>query len=372
MAYPRLVVDLERFEDNIRYMVDDLSHCGIHVMGVNKVFNGELAPAQSLVAGGIDVVAESSLRNLANLRGLSCRKALLRSPGLSEAQATVELADVSLNSELAVIKALGEAARATGKVHQVLLMVDMGDIREGIWFENRPAILAALQQILAAPGLELYGLGTNFNCYGTVMPTRENGEAFVTLARSLEAELQITFPYLSGGNCTSYHLIDKGIMPEGINELRIGSLPQFGIEYVDVKYLAGYHHSRKPVECLSSELFLLQAEIIECNSKPTVPVGTLDKDAFMQTKSFIDRGVRRRAILNFGFQDIPGTNIQPVDERLQVLGQSSNHTLIDIQAAGDEYKLGDILAFELDYTALMFACNSPGIFKVWGKDSKAE
>jgi predicted amino acid racemase len=92
----------------------------------------------------------------------------------------------------------------------VLLMVDMGDIREGIWFENREYLEEAVKQTLELPNLELYGLGTNFSCYGNVQPTVENGRMFVQIARELEAKFGIKFKYISGGNCRSYHLIEKG------------------------------------------------------------------------------------------------------------------------------------------------------------------
>ncbi|MDI4740284.1 hypothetical protein MJN54_33745, partial [Salmonella enterica subsp. enterica serovar Kentucky] len=42
-------------------------------------------------------------------------------------------------------------------------------------------------------------------------------------------------------------------------------------------------------------MYILEAEIIELNSKPTVPVGELGVDAFLQSKTFVDRGIRRRA-----------------------------------------------------------------------------
>ena len=64
-------------------------------------------------------------------------------------------------------------------------MVDRGDIREGIWFENRENLEEAVKQALKLPNLELYGLGTNFSCYGSVRPTVENGRMFVQIAREL-------------------------------------------------------------------------------------------------------------------------------------------------------------------------------------------
>lgn len=107
-------------------------------------------------------------------------------------------------------------------MHQVLLMVDMGDLREGIWFTEYSQILSTIRLIHELPCLELYGLGTNFNCYGTVLPTVKNGEDFLALAARVERDSGVPVRRLSAGNCTSYHLLDKEIWPQGLNHLRIG------------------------------------------------------------------------------------------------------------------------------------------------------
>lgn len=364
MTYPRLEIDIAKLEANVRTEVALLAGHGVSVMGVNKVFNGMVETAEALVRGGITVVAESRLANLKKLAHLKATKCLLRSPALSEVEDVVAHADLSLNSELEVLRALSRAAVAQGRIHQVLLMVDCGDIREGLWFEDRDAISATLRELLALPGLALYGLGTNFNCFGSVLPTVENGAMFVALARSLEAELGIRFPVLSGGHCTSYHLIDKGTWVPGINQLRIGGLHQYGIEYVEMKYVEGFHHSTLDAKLGASPLYTLKAEIIELNTKPTVPFGALGTDAFLQTKTFVDRGPRRRALLAFGRQDAPYEGCWPTDRAVTIIGQTSDHTIVDLEDSADDYQLGDVIGFELDYTSLLHACDASGVTKV--------
>ena len=85
----------------------------------------------------------------------------------------------------------------------------------------------------------------------------------------------------------------------------------------------------------------MTAEIIELNSKPTVPIGELGVDAFLQTKTFEDRGIRRRALLAFGRQDVPSENCVPCDDSITVLGQTSDHTIIDIEDCKTPLKVGD-------------------------------
>lgn len=368
MSYPVLEIDLNKLRYNTRIELEFFREHGIEIMGVNKVFNGMTETAEAMIQGGMKVVAESKITNLIKLKDLPCEKALLRSPGLSEIPDVVKYADISLVTEIATIEALSKEAVKQKKVHNVLLMIDMGDLREGIWFQEKTEIEAAIRKILELPALEIYGLGTNFGCYGTVLATVKNAAEFVIMAKELEEKLTIKFKYLSGGNCSSYRLVEKGTMPKEINHLRIGAQHAFGIEYVEGRYLEGYCHSNKEIDQYVSDAYILKAEIIELRRKPTVPVGELGMDSFMNTKVFIDRGIRKQAILSFGRQEVPWENIHPVDERIKVLGQTSNHTIIDMEDTGEEYQLGDVAVFEIDYTALLYLCNSTDIGKIFIAD----
>lgn len=361
MYKPILEIDLKKLCDNARVEKALLAKQGVEVMAVNKVFDGCLETAQAVMDGGIRVIAESRTYNLQKIRATGCTTCLLRSPCLSEIEDVVCYADISLNSEPIVMQALSAEALRQGKIHQVLLMVDMGDLREGIWFADYSSILATVRLIQQLPGLALYGMGTNFNCYGTVLPTTKNGDDFRALVQRVEADTDMPIRYLSAGNCTSYHLMDKGLWPQGLNHLRIGGLHEFGIEYVDMKYLDEFHHSTKDIAKACSDMYLLHAEIIELNSKPTVPVGELGVDAFLQRKSFTDFGVRKRALLAFGRQDVPAENCIPQDDAIRVMGQTSDHTLVDIQDSSQLLKVGDVISFELDYTGLLMACQTRGI-----------
>lgn len=366
MYKPTLTIDVGRLRENARVEKAELGQLGIEVMAVNKVFDGAPETAKACLEAGIEVIAESRLYNAKKIKSaLGCRTCLLRSPVLSEIDEVVQWADISLNSEPEILKALSKAAQAQHRQHAILLMVDMGDLREGIWFEKEDELAQTLTLINQLPGLTLYGLGTNFNCYGTVMPTVKNGEDFKALADRLSKRTGIVIPRLSAGNCTSYHLIDKKCWPHGLNHLRIGGLHEFGIEYVGMHYLDQYHHSDKPIDRAVSPLYVLTAEVIEANAKPTVPVGELGVDAFLQTKTFEDRGIRHRALLAFGRQDVPIENCVPVEDRLGVLGQTSDHTLIDTEDLPVPLKVGDRVSFELDYTGLLAACATSGVQKVF-------
>ncbi|MCT6985900.1 alanine racemase, partial [Salmonella enterica] len=82
--------------------------------------------------------------NLKKIREIGCTTCLLRSPCLSEIEDVIRYADISLNSEPIIMRALSQEAQRQGKTHQVLLMVDMGDLREGIWFTEYSNILSTI------------------------------------------------------------------------------------------------------------------------------------------------------------------------------------------------------------------------------------
>ena len=334
-------------------------------MGVNKVFCGMREPAQAMIDGKIDTVAESRVENLKLLGPIKAKKCLLRAPGPSEVEAAVAVADIILLPDGDLLSRIADAAKNQNRRIEIMPMVDMGDLREGIWFEDESAIAEMVSSIVASSNLSLYGLGTNFNCFGAIKPTQENGDHFVRIARSIERTLRVQFQYLSGGNCTSYHLLKKGIWPEGINQIRSGGLHQYGIDFVDFEYVSGFIHSSKNIQCVSSPLFVLSAEVNEISKKPTAPVGEPGLDAFLKPKQFADRGVKRRAILAMGRQDVPSDGMWPCDSALQVLGQSSDHTIVETESSLRSYQVGDLIDFELDYVSLLFACNSPSVRKVF-------
>ena len=85
-----------------------------------------------------------------------------------DAEEIVHASDISLESEIKTILALEKAAAKLGKMHRVILMIDLGDLREGIFFRDYDEIFEAASTIKCSPHLELYGIGTNLTCYARV------------------------------------------------------------------------------------------------------------------------------------------------------------------------------------------------------------
>ncbi|MDD4089824.1 MAG: alanine racemase, partial [Tissierellia bacterium] len=77
-----------------------------------------------------------------------------------------------------------------------------------------------------------------------------------------------------------------------------------------------------------------------------------------------DRGTRKRAIVALGNQDLgDSSRLIPKDKDMQVLGASSDHTILDIHDCKTEYKLGDIVEFNILYQAMLMTTLSDFVHK---------
>jgi predicted amino acid racemase len=275
---------------------------------------------------------------------------LLRLPPLSGAEEVVESVDLSLNSELSVLSALSDAAWHRGRVHLAILMVDLGDLREGIWPDD---LIAFVREAAGLPGIRIRGLGTNLSCLGGVIPSEENMTRLVRLAEAVEAELGMRLRWVSGANSSGLGLIAAGKMPGRVNHARIGEAILLGRETVH----------RHPWPGTFQDAFVLHAEVLELKRKPSLPVGERSQDAFGHLTTFEDRGDRDRALLNVGREDVCLEGLLPADDRLRILGGSSGYLVLDVTGAAGDIRVGDELRFTVDYGALVAAMTSEYVKK---------
>jgi predicted amino acid racemase len=352
MAGPVIEVDIDKIEKNARTLVSLCADHGIGVTGVTKVTCGMPQVAQAMIRGGVTQIGESRLENIHRLRagGVNRPVMLLRIPPLSAAEEIVRSVDVSLNSEISVIRRLGQIAESLGTIHRVILMVDLGDLREGIWPED---LLPTVREVLDLPGIKIQGLGTNLTCYGGVIPTEENLQQLVDYAHRVEDRFGIALETLSGGNSSTLPLLARGRVPREINNLRLGESILLGRETLGRSAWPG----------TSQEGFCLRAELIELKKKPSVPIGEIGQDAFGHTPVFEDRGAMVRGILNIGREDVDVEGLTPVDPDVKILGASSDHLLVDLTARAEKAELGQEIRFIPGYSALLAGMTSAYVSK---------
>ena len=352
MKSPYLTIDLDKIEHNTRTIVGLCNVHGITVTGVTKVTCGHPEVAKAMLRGGVASIADSRLENIQRLKtaGIDTSFILLRVPPLSAVDEVVELVDLSLNSELAVLEGLSEAAIRTGKVHDAILMVDLGDLREGIWLDD---IISFVREAIKLEGVRIKGIGTNLACFGGVVPSEDNMKQLVGLANEIEHSFAITLEWISAINSSGLEMIASGKMPRSINHARIGEAILLGRETIH----------RKPWPDTFQDVFVLYAEILELKKKPSLPVGERSEDAFGRLTEFEDKGIVLRALINMGREDIDIEGITPLDSRIKILGGSSDYLVLDVSAVEGDISVGDELTFSLNYSALLTAMTSEYVKK---------
>ena len=352
MPGPYVTIDLKKIAHNAQVITQLCSQYGIEVTGVTKVTCGLPPVAQAMRRGGVAAIGESRMPNIHRLKAEDANTSymLLRIPPLSEVDDVVTSADISLNSELSVLAALSEAALHHGQRHAVIIMVDLGDLREGVWPDD---LIPFVREAIRLPGIRVVGLGTNLSCYGGVVPSIDNMRQLVGYANQIEQTFGLRLRYISGGNSSSLPLIAAGKMPKRINHVRIGEAILLGRETIHREAWPGTFQ----------DAFCLHAEVIEEKEKPSAPIGQTSEDAFGDRPIFVDKGWMDRAIVNIGREDVDVKGIWPTDSRLSIVGASSDHLILDATAAADAIQVGDDISFSMNYSALLAAMTSPYVAK---------
>ena len=353
--YPKLVVDLKKLQHNIDRVLVNCQDQGVEVAGVIKGCSGLPECAKLMAQEGCRFIASSRLDQIEAVRnyGVQADFMLIRVPMLSEAADVVRLTEISLNSEAKVLRALNHQAGLQDKQHKVILMVDLGDLREGFW-DREELMEAALCVENNMHNLELAGVGTNLGCYGGIDATVEKLNELVECAEAIEEKIGRELEFVAGGSTTSYPRVLEKNMPRRITLLRIGEAMLLARDLQD---FWGCDMSD-----MHRDVFTLQAEVIEAREKPTYPVGKIMYDAFERKPEFEDRGIRKRALIALGRADFAFPDMLiPRDKHIQILGASSDHTILDVQDCQREYKVGDIIEFDLCYSTIVYVTNSPNV-----------
>ncbi|MBF0410468.1 MAG: alanine/ornithine racemase family PLP-dependent enzyme [Candidatus Riflebacteria bacterium] len=352
MKTPRLEIYPDRIKYNAESVIKLCKSKNVSVACVTKVTSAHIDVADAMIRAGADMLADSRVENLFNLRkaGLKIPLLLLRLPTPSEAYDVVRTADISLNSSLVTLKALSSAATLQRLKHKVIIMVDVGDLREGVWPDHLIEILKDAKDL---PGIEIIGLGCNLACYGGVIPSVQNMTRLVELRNMCRAETGLALETLSGGNSSGLPLLASGNMPREINHFRIGEAIILGRNVID----------RSPWQGTRQDTCIGVAEAIEVEKKTSIPIGERGQDAFGETQEFIDRGIRKRAICNIGRQDVVVDGITPYDPGIIVLGGSSDHLILDVEKSEKPLQVGDEISFFPGYGALLALSTSSYVHK---------
>lgn len=351
MIAPRLEIDLEKIEDNTRTLIKRLAPQGISVTAIMKATLGSPEIANAFLRAGVKTLGDARIENIIKMRhgGISAPIALIRSPMCSQVARVVKHADLSFNTELEVIRMLSVAAQKAKRVHGIVLMVELGDLREGILPRN---MIHTVRAILRLPNIIIKGIGTNLACRSGVVPDARNMAELSILANSIETTFGFPLEIVSGGNSANLDWALNGTDTGRINNLRLGESILLGCDPLH----------RQPINGLHTDAVTLIAEVIESKVKPSQPWGTLAQNAFGIPAPAKTTGPIHQSILAIGRQDVDPSGLVPPHD-IEILEASSDHLVVKSNQLN--HPVGTEIPFQPNYSALLRTMTSPFVYKIW-------
>jgi predicted amino acid racemase len=346
----------KKLEENYAFLDHIFKSRNIQWGVVSKLLCGNKIYLKEIIALGVREIHDSRVSNLKKIKGLDpdIQTVYIKPPAKRSIESIVKYADISFNTEIYTIQLLSDAAVRQDKIHKVIIMIEMGDLREGVMGEE---LIDFYGSILKMPNIEISGIGTNLNCLSGVMPTQDKLIQLSLYKQLIEAKFNISIPYVSGGTSVAIPLILKNARPMAVNHFRIGEALFFGKDLFTGDTIAGMHN----------DVFKLYAEIIEITEKPNSPTGELGENVAGNSFSMndvTDLGITSlRAILDIGLLDMQPQNLESDDADITIVDASSDMLVIDISNSNKTYKIGDLVAFKIRYMGALYLLNSDYIEK---------
>lgn len=353
---------------NVRFLSNLIHKRNGYLFGVTKVLSGSPELAILFIENGCDGIADSRWQNLKRLKESDIFKQNinkykdipflnLRLPAFSELEQIVKYSEISLVSELQIIKAINVESKKQNKKTGIILMIDLGDLREGIIPENakeldldkyKNILHSYIKEIIKLSYIDFIGIGTNLACFGGIVPSEENMNLLVNLYKWISSEYGIKLKYISGSNSSGIPFLLENKMPLEINHFRIGESMILGVNVLN----------REPINGLRQDTVKFSVEVIEKKFKPSKPIGKNAQNAFGEILEFADKGTILRLICSAGRQDINPDGLKALDKDISILGASSDHLELQLTNNFDKYDLGSFVNFQLSYGALLAASTS--------------
>lgn len=328
---------------------------GIHWSVVSKLLCGNQLYLTELLDLCIRQVCDSRISNLRMIKRINpeIETVYIKPPARRAVKGIVQYADISMNTEYDTIRLLSAEARAQNKTHKIIIMIEMGELREGIMRED---LMAFYSRVFDLPNIEVVGIGTNLSCLYGVLPNQDKLIQLSLYEQLIEARFDRKIAYVSGGSSVTIPLILKNLLPQGINHFRVGESLFLGTDV--------YNNTR--LGNMETDVFQLYSEIIELMEKPKVPMGEFGTNVEGDTPDFdeaLSGKTSYRAIIDIGLLDVDRNRLIPLDEDISIVGGSSDMFVIDLFENKRNYKVGDLIEFRLDYMGVLRILNSKYIEK---------
>ncbi len=354
MAYIKL--NRAKLKNNYKVLEAIFKPHDIDWATVSKILCGNEKYLRELINLGTKEICDSRISNLKKIKEIdsSIQTVYIKPPALKQLKKVVKYADVSFNTELKTIQSLNEEAKNQNKTHKVLIMIELGDLREGVMGED---LVAFYGEIFKLSNIEVVGLGANLNCLNGVMPSTDKLIQLSLYKQLIEARFDKKIPWVSGGTSVVIPLLTTKQLPKGINHFRIGESLFFGVDLFTGGLING----------MKDGVIKLYAQIIELTEKPIVPIGVLEENPSGEVFEVNEDDYGKtafRAILDVGLLDVETDYLIPEDKTIEFSGASSDMIVVDLGENKKNYKVGDILCFDLKYMGALSLLNSDYIEKI--------
>ncbi len=353
MAFVTLHTD--KLKSNFEYLNDLFKKNDIRWSVVSKLLCGNKSYLTELLKLEISQVSDSRISNLKMVKSINpdIETIYIKPPAHRIIRSVVKYADISLNTEIKTIQLLSIEAQKQNKTHKIIIMIELGDLREGVMGENFVQFYAKVFQF---KNIEVIGIGTNLSCLYGVLPNHDKLIQLSLYKQLIEAKFNKRILYISGGSSVTIPLIFQNLLPKGINHFRVGETLFLGTDV----------YNDAPMEQMNPDVFRLYAEIIELNEKPVNPIGELGTNVTGHSFEIEENSFGKtsyRAIIDLGLLDVEQKHIDPVDKNISFVGASSDMLVIDLGENKKKYKVGDLLEFKMDYMGTVRIINSKYIEK---------
>jgi len=353
MAY--ITLDTKKLEFNFSYLDNLFEKNEIKWSVVSKLLCGNKLFLKELLALGIKHICDSRVSNLKTIKSMDpdIETFYIKPPAKRAIKSVVKYADISMNTEMETIRLLSEEAQKQNKIHKIIIMIEMGELREGVM---RDDFVDFYSQVFELKNISVVGIGTNLSCLYGVLPNQDKLIQLSLYEQLIEAKFNQQIPYVSGGSSVTIPLILQNSLPKGINHFRVGETLFLGTDV----------YNNTTLKRMKNDVFMLFSEIIELIEKPMVPMGDMGTNVEGESFNFNDNEVglkTYRAIIDLGLLDVDENHLRPVDKNISFVGASSDMLVIDLGDNKKKYKVGDLLAFKMDYMGTLRIINSKYIDK---------
>lgn len=350
-----ITLDLKKLRDNFNYLDGLFKKYNIRWTIVSKLLSGNKTYLSELLTLGVSQIADSRVSNLKAVKAINpaIETIYIKPPPKRSVSGVVKYADISTNTEIETIKLLSEEASRQHKKHKIIIMIELGELREGVVGAE---VLDFYENVFKLDNIEVIGIGTNLTCMYGVLPNQDKLIQLCLYEQLIEARFNKQIPYVSGGSSVTIPLITQKLLPKGINHFRVGESLFLGTDVYNDSTLKNMH----------PDVFRLYSEIIELNEKPIVPEGELGTNVEGNEFDFKKEDIGQttyRAIIDLGLLDVDEKHISPVDESIHFVGASSDMIVMDLGKNKKGYKVGDLLEFRMDYMGTLRVINSKYIDK---------